>query len=426
MRPWYISRMEKTNNVNPAQLLDRFLRYVRIHTTSDRNVESIPSTSGQWDLLKLLESELRNLGIVDVDLSDKGYLIARIEPTGGGTKSPTIGFMAHVDTVSDVPGEGVKPRVHENYDGSAIELKGGQSVSPETDQELGNRIGDTVITSDGTTLLGADDKAGVAEIITAASWIVNHPEIPHGSVELIFTPDEETGKGMTQFPMEKLKSVCCYTLDGDVEGAVETECFNAEKSTVEFLGVASHPGTARGKLVNAVTMASCFVAMLPRSESPEATDGRFGFYFPLEISGSSESASVVVLIRDFEGSELERRKAGLSSFARSVESQFPGGRVKVKMEKQYTNMNEYLRQRPEVTELLIEAVEKSGIEPVKKIIRGGTDGSRLTEMGIPTPNIFTGGHNYHSRTEWAALGVMARATQVILNLVSLWHEKGRD
>ena len=418
--------MKDNADLMTEQLLDRFLRYAKIHTTSDRHVETIPSTPGQWDLLKLLAAELKEIGISDVSLSDMGYLIARIKPTKEGKDTPVIGFMAHVDTVSDVPGEHVKPQIHEEYDGSPIKLGTEQVLSPQTDPELGNRLGDTIITTDGSTLLGADDKAGVAEIMTAAAWIMENPELPHGGVEIIFTPDEETGKGMNQFPVKELKSVCCYTLDGDVEGTVETECFNAAKATVDFTGVAIHPGTARGKLVNAVTMASSFVSMLPRNESPEATDNRFGFYLPLEIAGDNESAQVTVLLRDFDALELKRREKALAGFAQAVESQFPGGGVAVEIEVQYTNMSEYLGKNPKVVDLMLEAVSQSGVEPIKKIIRGGTDGSRLSEMGIPTPNIFTGGHNYHSRTEWVALNVMARATQVIVNLIELWHRKGSD
>ncbi len=370
--PWYISTMENTTDWIAEQLLCRFLRYVRIHTTSDRHVETIPSTPGQWDLLGLLVSELQNIGVTDINLSDEGYLIARIKPTTGSNEAPMIGFMAHVDTVSDVPGDGVTPQVHQDYDGSPIELHGNQVLSPQIDPELENRIGDTIITSDGTTLLGADDKAGVAEIRTAAEWIMAHPEIPHGGVEIIFTPDEETGRGMDHFPVQEIKSVCCYTLDGDVEGAVETECFNAAKATVHLSGVAIHPGTARGKLVNAVTMASSYVSMLPRNESPEATDARYGFYLPLEISGDNESAYVEVLIRDFDSQEVDRRKKALIAFAQAVESQFPGGSVKVDTEQQYTNMDACLSRNPKVVDLLMEAVEKSGVKPIKKTIRAPT------------------------------------------------------
>jgi tripeptide aminopeptidase len=406
------------------QILDRFLTYVKIHTTSDRHVDAIPSTPGQWDLLKLLADELRSIGVSDIELTEQGYLIARIPPTAGSEGVSTIAFMAHVDTVSDAPGEGVKPQVFRDYSGDVITLKGGVVIDPSKNDVLASRVGDTIITSDGTTLLGADDKAGIAEIVTAAAWLLSHPEVEHGGVELVFTPDEETGRGMDLFPVDKLNSVCAYTLDGDVEGTIEAECFNAEKADVSFTGVSIHPGTARGGLVNAVAMAASFATMLPRNESPEATDGRYGFYLPMEISGTHEQASLSILLRDFEQEEIERRRRTLGLLAEAVQGQYPGGTVTIECTKQYVNMRQYLDDEPLVVELLEEAVRASGMEPITKIIRGGTDGARLSAMGIPTPNIFTGGNSYHSRGEWAALGVMVRASQVVLHLISLWQRKG--
>ncbi len=403
------------------QILNRFLRYVQIHTTSDPHADISPSTPGQWELLKLLVQELREIGIKDVDLNEEGYLIARIPATLGCDSTPVIGFMAHVDTSFDAPGEGVKPQVRD-YEGGCITLAGGVVIDPEVDGELARRVGDTIVTSDGTTLLGADDKAGIAEIMTAALWLVTHPEVEHGPIELIFTPDEETGKGMDRFPKEKLKSLCCYTLDGDVEGVIETECFNAARAEIVFNGVPIHPGTARGKLVNALTMAAGFVTMLPRNESPEATDGRYGFYLPHELSGNGDRAELGVLLRDFEEEEIQRRIKALHSFAGAVESQFPKGRVTVTVATQYVNMRNSFSKEPRVVELLEDAVRRTGLEPVRNIIRGGTDGARLSERGIPTPNIFTGGHNYHSRSEWAALGVMVSACKVIIHLSALWKE----
>ncbi|MBT3272685.1 MAG: peptidase T, partial [Spirochaetales bacterium] len=293
-------------------------------------------------------------------------------------------------------------------------------IDPSENEVLAGRIGDTIITSDGTTLLGADDKAGVAEIMTAAAWIMAHPDFKHGGVELIFTPDEETGKGMNQFPVDKLRSLCCYTLDGDVEGTIEAECFHAVKVDITFAGISIHSGTARGKLVNAVTMAASFVSMLPRNESPEATDGRFGFYLPLELAGTPEESKLTVFLRDFEKTEIERRKKAIDALCAAIEAQFPGGTAQTEESAQYVNMREYLQDEPKVMGLLEEAVRQTGIEPVLKIIRGGTDGARLSAMGIPTPNIFTGGNSYHSRSEWASLQVMERASQVVVNLISLW------
>ena len=338
--------------------------------------------------------------------------------------------MAGTDLVFSVGGDGTILRAARIVVPLPIPIVGvnlgrlGFMTEIEADEALASRKGDTIITSDGTTLLGADDKAGVAEIVTAVDWLITHPEIEHGVVEIIFTPDEETGRGMDSFPKEKLESVCCYTLDGDVEGAIETECFNAEKATITFQGVPIHPGTARGKLVNAVTMAAAFAAMLPRNESPEATDGRYGFYLPHEISGNADRTVLTVFLRDFEAGEIDRRKKALQTFAEAVESQFPGGRASVDTFTQYINMRAFFDKNPQVVDLLIEAVRRTGLEPVRKTIRGGTDGARLSEMGIPTPNIFTGGHSYHSRSEWAALGAMASACQVIIHLITLWKEKG--
>ncbi len=414
--------MKFTSDWFKTRLLDRLTTYTRIFTTSDPHIQEIPSTPGQWELLRLLLQELSDMGIKDAELTDRGYLIARLPASPGRDAIPVIGFLAHVDTSFDAPGEGVDPQIHHNYDGGVIELPSGLKIDPADDEELARRKGDTIITSDGTTLLGADDKAGVAEIMTAVEWLLAHPEAEHGAVEIIFTPDEETGRGMNSFPREKLQSTCCYTLDGDVEGTIETECFNAEKASIVFTGIPIHPGTARGKLVNALVMAAFFVSMIPRSESPEATDGRYGFYLPLEISGNADRAELVVLLRDFELEEIERRREALSAYAIAVEAQFPGGRVNIHSEKQYVNMRTYFDKDDRIVDLLEEAVRRTGLEPVRKIIRGGTDGARLSEMGVPTPNIFTGGINFHSRSEWASLEVMFSACQVIIHLAALWNE----
>ncbi|MFW5768484.1 MAG: peptidase T [Spirochaetota bacterium] len=401
-------------------LLDRFLRYVKIETTSDRHVNETPSTECQWDLLKLLAGELEALGIRDINLDDYGYLIARIPPTQDAAGAPTIGFMAHVDTSSDAPGKGVEPILHEDYDGSPIVLEGGTVIDPKEFPDLSKYIGETIITSDGTTLLGADDKAGIAEIMTAAAWIMDHPEFSHGEIEIIFTPDEETGKGLDLFPVEKFRSIYCYTFDGDGNGNIESECFYGYQAVVRFTGISIHPGTARGKLVNAATMASNFVTMLPRNESPEATDGRYGFYLPLEIKGGVADAVLEILIRDFEYSQIERRIETLKSIAQAIEGMFPGGTAEVVIKKQYDNMRTYMDKEPRGMDLLREAVRRSGTEPIEKIIRGGTDGARLSEMGIPTPNVFTGGANYHGKREWIVLSLMEKAARTALNLVELW------
>jgi tripeptide aminopeptidase len=344
-------------------------------------------------------------------------------PANTEAKVPAIGFMAHVDTSSDVSGRGVQPQLHENYAGGEIELGEGRNLSPVDYPELAEYHGDTIITSDGTTLLGADDKAGIAEILTAIHWLREHPEYPHGELEFIFTPDEETGKGMNLFPLDSLHAEYCYTMDGGKRGVIEGECFNAYVSRIRFIGSVIHLGHARGKLVNAVTMAASFVSMLPQAESPEATDGRYGYYAPFEIKGGLDEAELEVYLRDFEKEGMERRLAVLHSIAEAVEAAFPGGEVKVESKRMYSNMREHTSKEPRVIKLLDRAVRAAGVDPVHTIIRGGTDGSRLSEMGIPTPNVFNGGHNFHSTHEWASAHTMVEATETILHLVKLWAEE---
>jgi tripeptide aminopeptidase len=411
--------MERDTKSLKDGLLDRFLTYVAIDSTSDPHIEEIPSTPGQWDMLNLLKSQLESLGIADIRVSDHGYIVARLAATKG-VRAPSIGFMAHVDTASDVSGKNVSPRIHEGYDGGVIRYQNGLALDPAEYPELREHAGHTLITSDGTTLLGADDKAGVAEIMTALSWFVSHPETAHGQVEVIFTSDEETGRGMNHFQIQDLASACCYTLDGDTLGSVEAECFNAFRAVVTFKGQVIHLGTARGKLVNAVTLAGRFISMLPQNESPEATDNRFGFFCPLEISGNLGSATLDIYLRDFEMGEIERRIGVLRDTAALLEQMYPGGKAEVSATKQYANMKSHIEKNPLVMELLVKAIQQAGVQPRLKVIRGGTDGARLSEMGVPTPNIFTGGHNFHSRLEWVSLDAMEKSVETIINLVDLW------
>jgi tripeptide aminopeptidase len=332
--------------------------------------------------------------------------------------------MSHVDTSPDSSGEHVQPQLHRSYDGGTLLLGGEVVLDPAEYPALRDYTGETVITSDGSTLLGADDKAGIAEIMTAVAYLHEHPEFPHGPIEIIFTPDEEIGRGMDHFPIDKLRSRYCYTIDGGDEGTVEAECFTAYLARVEFTGRVIHPGRARGKLVNATTMAGTFLSMLPRAETPEATDGRYGFYCPLEVGGDMGSAWVELIVRDFEMAEVERRIEALRSLARAVEASFPGGRVTVEAHEQYRNMRDILADHPNTVERATAAIRETGMEPKLEIIRGGTDGSRLTQMGIPTPNIFTGAQNMHGRHEWVALPAMVRSAKTILNLIRLWGEAG--
>ena len=406
------------------RLLERFLRYVRIDTTSDRHSERRPTTDGQLELARLLADELRGIGAGEVELDPGGFLLARLPSNlpAGRPAPPQIGWIAHLDTSDAAPGAGIRPIVHDAYNGSVLRLEEGVELDPQEEPQLLRYRGETLITSDGRTLLGADDKAGLAEIVTAAEYLLIHPEVPHGDLQLIFTPDEEQGLSMERFPMEKIRARYAYTFDGGEEGTIEAECFEASKVEVSFEGVAIHTGTARGKLVNALEMAAAFVRLMPQAESPQATDGRYGFYFPLEMGGGPERARLLVYLRDFREEEVRRRLAVLEAIGAAVEAAWPGGRVRLAAHKQYANLARFLEAAPQVVSLLEEAVRRTGMEPRREIVRGGTDGARLSELGIPTPNVFTGGHNYHSRREWAALPAMVRAAAVAVHLARLWAE----
>ena len=405
------------------KLIDNFLRYVKIDTTSDPTSGKTPSTDTQWILLEMLRDELEVIGLSEVVLDDKGYIRAVIPASKGFENTPVIGFLSHVDTSHDVSGKDVNPLIHEKYDGKPLVL-GDHVLDPEEYPLLLNYEGRKIITSDGSTLLGADDKAGVAEIITTAEYIMKNPEIKHGKIEIFFTPDEEIGKGTLFFPFDKAESEFCYTFDGDAEGVVEYECFNAYTVTIRIQGKVIHLGSARGKLVNALKVSSEFISMLPGSESPESTDGRYGYYCPLQMKGGLESSKFQILLRDFETDGMERRIETVKKIADTLEKIHPGCSIKLEFDESYKNMRTYIDKEPKVVDYLYEAVEKAGIQVVDKIIRGGTDGARLAEMGIPCPNIFTGGSNFHSRIEWAAVPAMVKACEVMVNLSVIWAEKG--
>ncbi|MDR2444337.1 MAG: peptidase T [Spirochaetaceae bacterium] len=393
-------------------LLERFVRYAKIWTTSNPDSAETPSSSGQWDLARLLQAELTEIGI-ESELTNHCYLVARIPSNlPPGTPIPeTIGFLAHLDTSYEVSGKDVCPCVVNNYDGRPIVLRGGVTIEPGE-----AALGRTIVHADGTTLLGADDKAGIAAIVSTAAFLVAHDEIKHGPVELLFTPDEETGRGLPEFPREKVTSTACFTLDGGAGGELEIECFNAYGVDVTFQGRSIHPGEARGVMVNAALMAANFATMLPRTESPEATDGYYGFYCLMESSGSQENARQRLIVRDFSRSGIARRIAALESFARAVEAAFPGGKVTVDAKPTYYNMKEAIETRPEIQARLEKAAKNAGVDYCFKPIRGGTDGARLAELGIPTPNIFTGGRNFHSRSEWLLLDDLLAACRLAIEL----------
>ncbi len=400
------------NKEEMNKLLDRFCRYVKIWSESDGKAADagvFPSTERQWDIAKVLVKELRNLGTRNVYLTDWCYVVAKIDSNitdpEERKKYPSILLMAHMDTVDEVTGENVKPVI------SMLSA----SESP-TGQE------DTIVRSDGTTLLGADDKAGVSAIMAAIEYLMNHYEdenLKHGPIEVMFSPDEETGHGMDKVPLNILKSQCAYTVDGGDEGELESECFNAWASTVRFTGKACHTGDAKANgMINAVTLAANFAAELPHDMAPETTEGYQGFIAPMEIGGSIESASVDMLLRSFSIEEIEKEKEIIKTAAEKVVGQF-GGSYELEFRQQYLNMKEKLDEHPEVVNRLEKAYQAAGVKIIKKPIRGGTDGSRLTELGIPTPNIFTGAHEFHSRNEWLSLNQCAKAADVLINLLTL-------
>ena len=402
-------------------LLDRFLNYVRTYSQSD-SVKAdegvMPSTPQQKDMALLLRGELERLGLSSVQTTEHCYTYGILPASKGKENIPSICLLSHIDTAEAVSGKDVKPIVHKAENIKSIELNCGVVLDPNTDKYLFAALknGETIITSDGSTLLGADDKAGVSEIITALDYIIHHKEIEHGAIEVIFSPDEETGHGMDKVPLDLLQSKVAYTVDGGHIGELEKECFNAFKSDVTFIGKSKHTGTARPDMVSAISMLASFVETLPHSEVPE---GYMGFYSPQTISGTIEEAQVSLILRDFAKEGIEKRMQIVDLVANTVATTF-GGKVKVCHTKQYLNMKEELDKRPEVVLKLEKAYKNAGIEPRYVPIRGGTDGSRLTEMGIPTPNIFTGGHNFHSRYEWASLEQMIAATDVLIQLIKIW------
>ncbi|MCL2069732.1 MAG: peptidase T [Treponema sp.] len=412
----------ETDTVFQDLTVRRFMNYARYWTTSERHSKETPSSPGQWELAKALMEELRSLGVNDLLLTEHCYLIGRLAASPGKERHIPVGFLAHLDTSEEVSGRDVKPQLVENYDGRAIKLGDGLCLDPALDPLLAAHKGKALIHSDGSTLLGADNKAGIAIIMGAAEHLLKNPELSHGPIELIFTPDEETGKGLPEFPIKDIQAKICYTLDGGPRGELEWECFNAWSAEIKFTGIPMHLGQARGRMVSAVLMASLFAAMLPRNESPEATDGYYGYYCPLSIQGDLENACLEVFIRDFDRQEGARRLAALENFGRAIEAQFPGGKVEVSSRLQYLNMKERISESPEVLQKLRQAYINTGVEIYEKPIRGGTDGSKLSELGIPTPNIFTGGRNFHSRLEWLSVPEMAAACRLLVELIGLWGE----
>ncbi|HWI07590.1 MAG TPA: peptidase T [Solirubrobacteraceae bacterium] len=403
-------------------LLARLDRYVRIDTQAARDRTQCPSTPGQLELAALLARELDEVGLADAAVDVNGYVTATLPAAGGGDPDVVIGLVAHVDTSPDAPGAGVVPIVHRAYDGRVIALpRNGTTLDPATEPHLASRAGHDVVTASGDTLLGADDKAGVAEIVTAVAHLQAHPELPRPTIRICFTPDEEIGEGATLFDVEAFGARCAYTMDGSTLGEIQDETFSALEATISVTGVDVHPGLATGILVNAARVAARIVAALPQDRlTPETTSGREGFIHVYELHGDAASARIRAILRDFDDELLAGHADLLRATAQRVVDATPGACCAIDVVEQYPNMRAHLDPFPEVVQHAAAAVRAEGIEPLREPIRGGTDGSRLSAMGLPTPNIFTGGHAYHSVREWASLQDMAAAAAVIVHLAAEW------
>ena len=405
-----------------ALALEKFLRYVRVHTASAHRADRIPSTERQWSLARTLRSELRELGVEHVALTEHCYVYARIAGRGRAAAVEPLLFLAHIDTAPDASGEHVEPRVWTEYDGGTLELGHGTVLDPAEHPELSDYIGEAIVTAGGDTLLGADDKAGVAEIMTLAQILLSGAVPSHPPVEIVFTPDEEVGRGADKIPRAHITARFAITLDGGARGSIETECFHAIAATVSIDGRVMHPGYAKNKLVNAIVLAQRFLAMIPESESPRATDGIDGFYCPTEITGGMQHAEIQFILRDFERDRVERRLAALQAIGRAIEAVNPPAKVHVTGVVQYQNMREELQRWPAFLDLIRSAIRAVGLTPRSVAIRGGTDGARLTEMGLPTPNLFAGGFNFHSVYEWVPVIALGQAVAVCLEIVQRWPE----
>jgi tripeptide aminopeptidase len=402
-------------------VLDRFLRYVRIDTRSNERSQSCPSTPGQLRLLELLVSELRAIGVEDAAMDENGYVMATI-PATVDRDVPVIGLVAHVDTSPEMSGENVAPIVHRGWDGRDIVLPNdGSAVLRASEQpELTAQIGHDIITASGTTLLGADDKAGIAAIMAAAEHWLAHPDIPHGTMRVCFTPDEEIGRGADRFDVARFGAACAYTFDGGNCGELEYESFSADAMRVTFAGFNTHPGYAKGRMINAIKAAARFIDRFPADRlSPETTDGYEGYVHPYQMEASVDRTSVRVLIRDFKTAALAEKEVLLESLARAVAAE-TGTRVELEVQQSYRNMREVLDGHPDVVDRARQAIRRAGLIPVEKPIRGGTDGSRLSFMGLPTPNLFAGEHNFHSRLEWTSRQDLEKAVEVIVQLGRVW------
>ena len=412
--------------INKDAITDRFMRYVQIDTQSDPRSKTFPSTEKQKNLARLLAQELQQMGIEDAAMDEFGYVYATIPSNSAKANIPVICFCSHVDTAPDCSGTNVKPILHKNYDGEEITLPDdpSQVLSPVSHPYLRNHIGEDIITASGKTLLGADDKSGVAAIMQAAEFLTKSPSISHGTIKILFTPDEEVGKGTAQLDLKKLGAKFGYTLDGGVAGSLEDETFSADGATIIVNGVIAHPGYAKNKLVNALKIAGEILHTLPTTEwAPEATDKKEGFVHPVRLEGIAEKATIEFIVRDFDTDNLKKHEDRLAAIAENVVSHYLGASMEFKVQEQYRNMKQVLDENPNVTAYAAEAINRAGLDVMTESIRGGTDGSRLSYMGLPAPNIFTGMQCIHSKLEWIGVKDMAKSAETIVHLAMIWEEK---
>jgi tripeptide aminopeptidase len=404
---------------------ERFLRYVVIDTQSDPASPTCPSTEKQKDLGRLLARELQAMGLSDAHLDEHGYVYATI-PANTDKRVPVICFCSHMDTSPDCTGKNVKPQIVRQYRGGDIVLPAdpSQIIRVADHPALADQIGNDIITTDGTTLLGADNKAGVAEIMDAAQVLIRIPQIKHGTIKILFTPDEEIGRGVDKVDLKKLGAEFAYTIDGETAGNIEDETFSADGVTITIEGVSTHPGFAKGKMEHAIKIAAAIVDRLPKNAcSPETTDGRDGFLHPIGISGALEKTTLGFIVRDFTDAGLQEKEALLETIVKEVMLDFPRSNYRIEIKQQYRNMKQVIDRHPEIIDNAMEAIRRAGLAPVKTSIRGGTDGSRLSFMGLPCPNIFAGEHAFHSRLEWVSVQDMEKAVQTIVHLATIWEER---
>ncbi len=404
------------------ELKERFLKYVAINTRSDENSESFPSTAVQWDLLNALVEEMKLLGLEDVSIDKYGYAMGTIPATPGKEGAPVIGFLAHVDTAPDMSGENVRPHIIESYDGKDIVLNNALTMKVSDFPELTKFIGHTLIHTDGTTLLGADDKAGVAEIMTAAEYLMAHPEVEHGKIRIGFTPDEEIGRGVDFFDVKAFGADFAYTMDGGYEGELEYENFNAAGAKIAIQGRNVHPGYAKNKMINAIEVACELNSLVPAVERPQFTEGYEGFYHCVGFNGTVENATISYIIRDHDAEKFEKKKAWMYDIVGMLNNKYGQGTLTLTLKDQYYNMRKMVEPHPQVINNALAAMRDADVEPIVRPIRGGTDGARLSFMGLPCPNIFAGGMNFHGKFEYCSLNSMEKAVKVIINLAKRWAE----